>query len=252
MTSHAPKFLKDYTPPEFLIDQVDLVFDIQKDSTWVVSSLSLRRNTLFTDKTSPLVLHMGDYEIQSVTADGITLLPHEYMADGRHFQLALTADSVLLDIGVTLYPEKNTRLEGLYKSNGIFCTQCEAEGFRQITPFLDRPDVMATYSCTIIADKQDCPVLLSNGNLVNAGDLEGNRHYVRWEDPFKKPCYLFALVAGDLCHIKDTFITNAKKEIDLKIFADQQHIDQCRHAMTCLKQAMQWDEDRFHLSYDLD
>jgi aminopeptidase N len=252
MTSHAPKFLKDYTPPEFLIDHVDLVFDIQKDSTWVVSSLSLRRNTLFTDKTSPLVLHMGDYEIQSVTADGIPLLPHEYKADGKHFQLAVTPDNVSLDIGVTLYPEKNTRLEGLYKSNGIFCTQCEAEGFRQITPFLDRPDIMSTYSCTIIADKKECPVLLSNGNLVDSGDLEGNRHYVRWEDPFKKPGYLFALVAGDLCNIQDKFITGSGKKITLKIFADQQHIDKCRHAMTCLKQAMQWDEDRFHLSYDLD
>ncbi|MCF8112357.1 MAG: aminopeptidase N [Desulfotignum sp.] len=252
MTSHAPKFLKDHTPPEFLIDQADLVFDIQKNSTWVVSSLKLRRNTLFTGKKSPLVLHMGDYEIQSVTADGIPLQTHEYNADGRHFQLTDTKDHVSLDIGVVLYPKKNTRLEGLYKSNHIFCTQCEAEGFRQITPFLDRPDIMTTYSCTIIADKKECPVLLSNGNLVDSGDLEGNRHYVRWEDPFKKPSYLFALVAGDLCNIQDKFITGSGKKVTLKIFAEQNNVEKCRHAMACLKQAMQWDQDRFNLRYDLD
>jgi aminopeptidase N len=251
MKPHAPKLLKDYAPPEFLIDQVDLVFDIQTTATRVTSTLSLRRNDAGTDRKSSLLLDMGDYDIMSVAMDGSPLLAHDYKADGRHFHLTGVPDQFLLETQVVLYPEKNTRLEGLYKSGGIYCTQCEAEGFRRITPFLDRPDVMAPYSCTIIADKNLCPVLLSNGNQVAAGDLPDNRHYVRWEDPFRKPCYLFALVAGDLSHIQAPFITRSGKKVTLTIFAKPENIDKCHHAMSCLKQAMQWDETRFDLEYDL-
>jgi aminopeptidase N len=252
MKTHAPKHLKDYAPPEFLIDQVDLVFDLQTEHTRVTSSLYVRRNDAVTRSNSPLVLDMGDYDITSVVMDGRDLPAHEYRTDGRCFYLKNTPDQFQLQTRVILYPEKNTRLEGLYKSNKIYCTQCEAEGFRRITPFLDRPDIMAPYACTIIADKDVCPVLLSNGNRVDAGELPDNRHYVRWEDPFNKPCYLFALVAGDLSHIEAPFITRSGRTVALKIFAEHENINKCHHAMNCLKQAMQWDETRFDLEYDLD
>ncbi|MCP3875412.1 MAG: aminopeptidase N, partial [Desulfobacteraceae bacterium] len=134
----------------------------------------------------------------------------------------------------------------------IFCTQCEAQGFRKITPYPDRPDVMAIFSCTIIADKTKYPVLLSNGNRVDSGDLDNNRHYVRWEDPFKKPSYLFALVVGDLEHIHDQFTTKSGRVVDLKIYSEKENIDKCDHAMKSLKEAMEWDENRFDLEYDLD
>ena len=252
MTSHAPILLKNYTPPEFLIDRVDLVFDIQKKHTRVTGSLMLRRNKTAARSHPDLVLDMGEYQIQSVKINDVPVFPPDYSEDGKFFRLAGAPDCFSLAISVELYPEKNTRLEGLYQSNGIYCTQCEAEGFRRIIPFLDRPDVMAIYSCTIMADKTAYPVLLSNGNLVDTGDLPDDRHYARWEDPFKKPCYLFALVAGDLSHIEAPFVTRSGRKVTLKIFAKPGNIDQCHHAMACLKQAMAWDEERFNLEYDLD
>ncbi|MFU8770203.1 MAG: M1 family aminopeptidase, partial [Desulfotignum sp.] len=252
MTSHAPILLKDFAPPEFLIDRVDLVFDIQKKHTRVTGSLRVRRNKTAGRSNPDLVLDMGEYQIRSVKIDDVPVFPPDYSADGHFFRLAAVPDCFSLAISVELYPEKNTRLEGLYQSNGIYCTQCEAEGFRRIIPFPDRPDVMAIYSCTIMADKTAYPVLLSNGNLVESGALPDNRHYVRWEDPFKKPCYLFALVAGDLSHIEAPFVTRSGRKVTLKIFAKPGNIGQCHHAMACLKQAMAWDEDRFNLEYDLD
>jgi aminopeptidase N len=252
MKSHAPILLKDFAPPAFLIDRVDLVFDIQKKHTRVTGSLWVRRNKTAGRSNPDLVLDMGEYQIRSVKIDDVPVFPPDYSADGHFFRLAAVPDCFSLAISVELYPEKNTRLEGLYQSNGIYCTQCEAEGFRRIIPFPDRPDVMAIYSCTIMADKTAYPVLLSNGNLVESGDLPDNRHYVRWEDPFKKPCYLFALVAGDLSHIEAPFVTRSGRKVTLKIFAEPGNIGQCHHAMACLKQAMAWDEHRFNLEYDLD
>jgi len=178
-------------------------------------------------------------------------MAEEYESDDEFFKLAKTPDEFELEITNILKPQENTSLEGLYKSGNILCTQCEAQGFRKITPFLDRPDVMAVYSCTIIADKTKYPVLLSNGNLVKSGELDSNRHFVTWEDPFKKPGYLFALVAGDLDHINDEFKTSSGKIVDLKIYSEKENIDKCSHAMKSLKQAMEWDEKRFGLEYDL-
>jgi aminopeptidase N len=246
-------YLKDYTPPAFIVDQADLTFEITEDLTEVTSRLKIRRNKADIDQKVSLVFDKGEFEIVSVIAGGMVLLSEEYAADDEVFKLAKTPDVFELEITSILRPHENTSLEGLYKSGNILCTQCEAQGFRKITPFPDRPDVMAVYSCTIIADKTLYPVLLSNGNLVKSGDLDNNRHFVRWEDPFKKPSYLFALVAGDLGHIEDQFKTRSGKIVDLKIYSEKENIDnKCDHAMKSLKQAMEWDEKRFGLEYDLD
>jgi aminopeptidase N len=173
-------YLKDYTPPLFFVDDIDLTFEIKKDLTQVTSCLKIRKNKAIADKDFPLVFDKGTFEIASVIAGGMVLMPHEYEADEETFKIVRTPDMFELEIVSILKPHENTSLEGLYKSGNILCTQCEAQGFRKITPFLDRPDVMARYSCTIIADKTQYPVLLSNGNLVSSGDLDDNRHFVRW------------------------------------------------------------------------
>ena len=251
MTPHMIH-LKDYTPPDFLIEQVDLVFDIHPGETRVTSTVTLFRNPAGFSPSAALKMDMGAYDIDAVILDGHPLAAAALQADGKQFTVPDVPDRFTLEIRNRIIPETNTRLEGLYLSRGIYCTQCEAEGFRHITPFIDRPDVMAGVTCTIIADKKGCPVLLSNGNPVEKGDLPDNRHYVRWEDPFKKPCYLFALVAGNLSVIESPFTTKSGRQITLKIYAEPENIAQCRHAMGCLKQAIQWDEDRFDLEYDLD
>ncbi len=245
-------YLKDYSPSPFLVDKIDLKFDIKRDETIVTSILKIYKNIEVADETTPFVLDKGDFQIASVIANGMVLLPEEYESGEDYFKLASTPDEFDLEITSILKPHENTSLEGLYQSGNSLCTQCEAQGFRKITPFPDRPDVMAVYSCTIIADKTLFPVLLSNGNLIDSGNLEDNRHFVRWEDPFKKPSYLFALVAGDLAHIHDQFTTKSGRSVDLKIYSEKQNIDQCQHAMKSLKQSMTWDEDRFGLEYDLD
>ncbi len=245
-------YLEDYTPPPFFIDQADLIFDIQDDQTLITSKLLMRKNNEVTDNYTPLVLDKGAYTIVSVIAGGMLLMPGEYEEDDQFFKLANTPDKFELEISSILKPQENTTLEGLYKSGDILCTQCEAQGFRKITPFLDRPDVMAVFSCTIIADRKKYPHLLSNGNLVKSGNLDTSRHYARWEDPFKKPGYLFAVVAGSLELLKDEFITSYGRRVDLRIYAEKENIDKCHHAMKCLKQAMSWDEKRFDLEYDLD
>ncbi|MCG8633111.1 MAG: aminopeptidase N, partial [Desulfobacterales bacterium] len=252
MTTHQTKYLKDYRPFEFIVDHIDLKFDIHDDHTRVTSSLKMRKDPAVADKTTPLVLNKAPYDITSVIADGMVLLPGEYQADDDTFRLASTPEAFDLEITTILDPSANTSLEGLYMSGEILCTQCEAEGFRRITPYPDRPDVMTKFTCTLVADKDRYPVLLSNGNRAASGELDQNRHWVRWEDPHKKPSYLFALVAGDLAQLKDTFITMSGRSIDLRIYSERENIGQCGHAMTSLKQSMKWDEERFGLEYDLD
>ncbi|CDY43286.1 BnaC06g01820D [Brassica napus] len=178
----------------------------------------------------------------------------DYQLDSRHLTLpSLPAkESFVLEIDTEIYPHKNTSLDGLYKSSGNFCTQCEAEGFRKITFYQDRPDIMAKYTCRVEADKSLYPVLLSNGNLISQGDIEGGRHFALWEDPFKKPCYLFALVAGQLASRDDTFTTRSGREVSLKIWTPAEDLPKTAHAMYSLKAAMKWDEDVFGLEYDLD
>ncbi len=246
------KHLKDYTPSEFTIKSIDLTIEIENELTRVSSHMQIEKNRAVSNKVTSLILNKSDYAITSVIANGMVLLPEEYETDINHLKLIRTPDKFELEIESILKPHENTTLEGLYQSGDILCTQCEAEGFRKITPFLDRPDVMSTYSCTIVADKNKYPILLSNGNLVKTGELDNDRHFARWEDPFKKPSYLFALVAGDLAVLEDTFITQSGRAVDLKIYSEKENINQCDHAMLSLKQAMKWDEKRFGLEYDLD
>ncbi len=252
MNEHKKIQLKDYRPFAFIVDHVDLIFDIREDHTRVTSKLKMRKDPASADETTPLVLNKGKFDIISVVAGDMVLLPGEYKSDDETFTLAATPDVFELEIANILKPDENTALEGLYRSGSILCTQCEAQGFRNITPYPDRPDVMAPFSCTIVADKTRYPILLSNGNPVKSGDLDDNRHFAVWEDPFKKPCYLFAVVAGDLAVLEDRFTTSSGRDVALKIYSEKENIALCSHAMTSLKQAMAWDEKRFGREYDLD
>ena len=246
----------DYAPPAFLIDTVDLVVDLGDDATRVRSRLAMRRNPAAAarDKTAALVLDGRRLELVSVLLNDRPLDPaaDEFTVDDEHLTIAAVPERFVLNIETRIKPQDNHELEGLYFAGGMFCTQCEAEGFRKITYFLDRPDVMARYACTITADAARYPVLLSNGNKTAEGALEGGRHFARWEDPFPKPAYLFALVAGDLGCLEDSFVTRSGRTIALRIFTEHENVDKCGHAMASLKKAMTWDEDTFGLEYDLD
>ena len=252
MKKHEPKHLKNHRPPAYWIDSINLQFDLYDEEVILTSFMKIRRNQEQAGENTPLVLDCNEPDILHVVAGDMVLLPGEYELGEDYFKLNRVPDVFTLEIKNRLKPQNNTSLEGLYKSSGNFCTQCEAEGFRKITCFSDRPDVMARFSCIITADRKKYPVLLSNGNLVKKGDLEGNRHYVKWEDPFKKPSYLFALVAGDLVCIEDTFTTCSGRDITLHIYVEAENKDKCAHAMASLKQSMAWDEQRFGREYDLD
>jgi len=253
MKDSTPKSinLKDYTQPYFWIDNVDLVFELGEDNTRVLSTMSLRRNDGFPGRY-PLILKGEQMQLCMIRLDGKELGGGDYEVSEDELTIFQVPDSFCLDIETIIRPQENTALEGLYKSSGNFCTQCEAEGFRRITYYLDRPDVMAKFTTTVIADEQYYPVLLSNGNPVDQGNDEDGRHWVKWEDPFRKPCYLFALVAGDLGHIEDHFTTMSGREILLRIYVERHNIDQCEHAMISLKKSMKWDEEVYGREYDLD
>ncbi|KAI6702098.1 hypothetical protein NL676_011234 [Syzygium grande] len=249
----APKeiFLKDYKLPDYYFDTVDLKFSLGEEKTYVSSKISVIPRD--EGSSAPLVLNGQDLKLVSVKVNEKELKDGDYLLDSRHLTLLSPPSGVFtLEIVTEIYPQKNTSLEGLYKSSGNFCTQCEAEGFRKITYYQDRPDIMAIYTCRIEADKALYPVLLSNGNLLEQGDLEGDRHYALWEDPFKKPCYLFALVAGKLESRDDSFITRSGRKVSLRIWTPSQDLPKTGHAMYSLKAAMKWDEDVFGLEYDLD
>ncbi len=247
-----PIFLHDYQPPEFLIDRVDLAFELDPEQTMVTARLELRRNPAATRGDGTVCLHGEQLELEWIALDGHPLNPVDYRVERESLTVQRVPDRFVLETQVRIHPAHNTALEGLYQSGDMLCTQCEAEGFRRITYFLDRPDVMARYSATLIADKTRFPVLLSNGNRVASDDLDDGRHRVRWEDPFPKPSYLFALVAGDLRAIEDSFTTASGREVALQIFVEPHNLDKCDHAMRSLKKAMRWDEERFGREYDLD
>ncbi len=249
---HQPIRLADYTPPAFLIDTVDLVFDLGEEKTSVKARLGMRRNPAASDPTVPLKLDGKEMELVSVALDGQAMGRNSYQVDAESLTIHAVPDQFVLDIETRIEPQNNTVLSGLYKSGGNFCTQCEPEGFRRITYFLDRPDVMARFTTTILADKAKYPVLLSNGNPDDHGDSTGGRHWAKWVDPWPKPSYLFALVAGDLVALKDSYTTSDGRKIALAIWVRQGDEDKCAHAMQSLKHAMTWDEEKFGLSYDLD
>lgn len=252
-TMDMPKeiFLKDYKSPDYYFDTVDLKFTLGEEKTVVYSNISVYPRV--EGCVSPLVLNGDDLKLISVKINGKDLKEGDFQLDTRHLILQSPPSSkFILEIVTEICPQKNTSLDGLYQSSGNFCTQCEAEGFRKITFYQDRPDIMAKYTCRIEADKLLYPVLLSNGNLIEQGDLEGGRHYALWEDPFKKPCYLFALVAGQLESRDDTFTTRSGRKVSLRIWTPAQDVSKTEHAMYSLKAAMKWDEDVFGLEYDLD
>ncbi len=244
--------LKDYEVPSFLIEETDLRVELGEEQTRVKTSLKVRRNPDSGEAKLPLVLDGGELDLKEVCIDGRVLLSNEYSIDDEHLTLLDVPDQFVLDTSVQIRPQENTSLEGLYRSGDMFCTQCEAEGFRNITYYLDRPDVMSKYRTTIVADRSLYTVLLSNGNDVARGESDDGKHWVTWEDPFKKPAYLFAMVAGDLQHIEDEFTTCSGRSITLKIYTEPANAGKLDHAMASLKNAMAWDEHVYGREYDLD
>ncbi|PWU30247.1 aminopeptidase N [Pseudomonas sp. RW407] len=254
MRTDQPKviYLKDYQAPEYLIDETNLTFELYEDHTLVHAQLVMRRNPERGEGLPPLVLDGQQLELQWVALDDRVLEEGDYQLDENHLTLQPTARQFTVDSTVRIHPESNTALEGLYKSGKMFCTQCEAEGFRKITYYLDRPDVMSSFTTTVSAEQHRYPVLLSNGNPVASGSEEDGRHWATWQDPFRKPAYLFALVAGDLWAVEDTYTTLSEREVALRIYVEPENIDKCQHAMDSLKKAMRWDEKVYGREYDLD
>jgi aminopeptidase N len=244
--------LKDYRPPEFLIDQVELHFDLGMEETAVHAELDIRRNPAATRGNGDLHLNGEHLELLEVALDGRALPPVEYEVREDALVVHRVPDRFRLRTRVLIRPSENTALEGLYVSGDMLCTQCEAEGFRRITYFIDRPDVMARFRVALAADAERFPVLLSNGNPAGAERLEDGRKVARWEDPFPKPSYLFAVVAGNLAAVSDSFTTMSGREIPLNIYVEAENTDKCEHAMRSLKTAMRWDEERYGREYDLD
>lgn len=241
-------YRKDYTPPAFAVDTVSLHFDIHPGKTVVTAELALRRITA----DVPLVLDGEQLALQSVAIDGRLLTDDEFQVAETSLTIHDLPSSCLLQTVVEICPEDNTSLEGLYRSRTMYATQCEAEGFRKITYYLDRPDVLALFTVTVEADAETCPVLLSNGNLQSATRLDNGRHITVWHDPFPKPCYLFALVAGDLACVEDSFTTCTDKTVALRVYVEAKDADYCGHAIESLKKSMRWDETVYGLEYDLE
>ncbi len=248
-TENSPKttYLKDYAPTPYKISHIDMAFDIYDGHTIVTAKSQFTKNS---EHDEDIFLNGEKLELISCTIDGKEIKP-------KTTKLGMTIPApgkevFRLEIVTKIYPEKNTALEGLYNSNGTYCTQCEAEGFRKITYFYDRPDVMATFKVRVSANKKQCPVLLSNGNLIEEGEENAGRHYTIWDDPTPKPCYLFALVAGDLVHVKDNFTTMSGIDVDLYIYVREGDEKQCDHAMQSLIKSMKWDEDVYGREYQYD
>ncbi|HOP39552.1 MAG TPA: aminopeptidase N [Geobacteraceae bacterium] len=251
-TPHATIYRKDYMPPDYLVDTIELRFELGEETTKVHSRLAMRKNPDAAPGTRPLRLDGHRVTLVALVLDGIPLSQERCTVDTESLTIPGVPPAFSLEITTEIHPQDNTYLEGLYRSGGMFCTQCEAEGFRAITYFPDRPDVLAVYTVTIVADKQRYPVLLANGNLMENGDLDKGRHYAIWHDPFPKPCYLFALVAGDLYCNEGSFTTCSGRDVTLRIFVEENNRDKCDHALRSLRKAMKWDEQTFGREYDLD
>src|ERR1700761_4164699 len=249
---HRPVRLKDYRPPDWLSQTVELDVSLRPSAAKVRAKLKLKPNA--TGTPAPLVLDGEELSLKSVALDGKPLAAESFAATPDRLSIAQPPQRPFeLEIETLVDPTANTQLSGLYRAGNTYCTQCEAEGFRRITYFLDRPDVMAVYTTRIEADKTEAPILLSNGNLVGKGDVPGtNRHFAVWHDPFKKPCYLFALVGGDLACVADSFRTMSGRKVTLHIYVEPGKEDRCGYAMDSLKRAMRWDEEVFGREYDLD
>ncbi|MCX5870262.1 MAG: aminopeptidase N [Deltaproteobacteria bacterium] len=254
MTQQTPPTLyrQDYTAPSYLTDEIEITFQLYPDDTVVTARSHFRRNPEQAEGERPLLLNGQELELVAITLDSRPLAAHEYVLTDTGLTLHSVPDTFVLEITTRIFPDRNTELHGLYRSSGNYCTQCEAEGFRKITYYQDRPDVMARFITRIEADARTCPVLLSNGNLVEKGSLDSGRHYAVWQDPFPKPCYLFALVAGVLVCLEDIFVTRSGRTVLLQIYVEARNQEKCSHAMQSLHKAMRWDEEVFGLEYDLD
>lgn len=251
MKTDAPKVVKlsDYQAPAYFVETIDLVVHLDNTKTLVQSKMGIKRNV---ETSAPLVLNGEELVLKSVKVNGKDHTDYKHDTEAHLLTINGVGANFTLEIENEINPEANKTLDGLYKSGTIFCTQNEPEGFRRITFYVDRPDNMAKFTTKIIADKKLYPVLLCNGNPIAKGDLEGGKHFVTWEDPFKKPCYLYALVAGDLGVIRDAYKTKSGRNVALEIYCDKGNESKCHHAMESLKKSMKWDEDRFGLEYDLD
>lgn len=245
-------YLSDYQAPAFLVETVELVFELDDVDTLVHSVMQLRRNPACLDSKAGLQLDGQELELISVSLDGQRLAAADYILDKERLRIPAVPDAFRLAISTRIHPAANTALEGLYHSGKMLCTQCEAEGFRRISYFPDRPDVMSSFTVTLQADKQKYPVLLSNGNLVEQGELDDGRHFARWHDPSLKPSYLFAVVAGQLVYKEDVFTTMSGRKVTLRVYVEAENHHKCEHAMRSLKQSMQWDEETYGREYDLD
>ncbi|MBB1383229.1 aminopeptidase N, partial [Shewanella sp. SR41-2] len=247
MNQAQEKHLKDYTKPAFTISHVDLNVILDGKNTKVTAVSKVIRNG---EHQHDLVLDGEQLSLSTVKLNGVAA---NYRQHDNQLMISTDLNEFELEVVTLLDPEANSSLEGLYMSDGAYCTQCEAEGFRRITYFLDRPDVLAIYTVRIEADKQAFPFLLSNGNLIEKGEMpRSGRHFVKWHDPFPKPSYLFALVAGDFDLLNDSFTTQSGREVKLQVFVDKGNLHKADHAMASLKKSMKWDETRFGLEYDLD
>jgi len=256
--------LKDYEAPRYLIDKTTLKVEIEQDKAKVYATLNMRRNPesdysdncsgnpLDSSLDSSLVLSGQQLSLEHIAINGASLTTEQYVVTEEELTIHQVPDQFELVTEVIIYPKQNTSLEGLYKSRTMYCTQCEAEGFRRITYYLDRPDVMSEFTTTIIADQSECPVLLANGNPIGSGKVGDGRHWATWHDPFRKPAYLFAMVAGDLSVVEDQFTTCSGRIVDIRLYVEPKDKDKCGHAIQSLKHAMTWDEQVYGREYDLD
>ncbi|HBI21759.1 MAG TPA: aminopeptidase N, partial [Legionella sp.] len=239
-------YLKDYQPPTFAVTTVSLDFDLYDDHAIVKNHMHVQRL-----HPGDLYLYGDTLELISIALNDAPLAATAYRLIGEDLVVTACPDACTLTIVTRIRPQDNTKLSGLYRSNHLFCTQCEAEGFRRMTYFPDRSDVLALYTTRITADKSQYPVLLSNGHLMGSGDLDHGRHWALWQDPFKKPSYLFALVAGRLACVTDYFTTCSGQSVELRIYVEPGNEDKCAHAMASLKKSMRWDEEQYGREYDL-
>ncbi|GAA3897827.1 aminopeptidase N [Halomonas cibimaris] len=251
MSQPQPVYLSDYQPPAYRVTHTALTFDLDPARTCVEARLTVERHP-DAEAGTPLYLHGEQLTLEAVSIDGEPLADDAYRQNDKGLTIDAVPAAFTLETRVRIAPEANTALEGLYQSNGMYCTQCEAEGFRRITFYPDRPDVMAVFRVTVIGDARREPVLLANGNPVERGELDGGRHFVTWEDPHPKPAYLFALVAGDLACVEDRFTTMSGRDVTLQIWVEEENLGKTDHAMASLKRAMRWDEERYGREYDLD
>ena len=249
MSEFSAKYLADYLPSDFTIDTVDLTVELDDHQTCVTSTLTIKKTN---KEQANLILDGEHLKLISVSINGVQQANEAFAQTERQLTIFNVPDEFTLELVTEIDPANNTALEGLYKSGGAFCTQCEAEGFRRIAYYLDRPDVMAIFTTKVIADKETYPYLLANGNPIERGELANGKHFVTWHDPFRKPCYLFALVAGDFDLLEDEFITQSGRTVALEIFVDRGNKHKAVHAMDSLKRSMAWDEQVFGLEYDLD